>query len=79
VDCLRFLIKEQVLAPDDLKAEFGTEVAPVDLLSHCFPRALTELSLEDREAILLCDMQGMTQSDYRFAPLLPLASIGDEI
>ena len=63
VDRLR-LTKEQVPLPDDLSAESGTEFVPVDLLSHCLPRVLTELSPEDREAVLLCDMQGMTQKDF---------------
>lgn len=63
VDRLR-LTKEQVPLPDDLSAETITEFVPVDLLSHCLPRVLTELSAEDREAVLLCDMQGITQKDY---------------
>ena len=58
------MTKEQVPLPDDLSAESLSEVAPVDLLSHCLPRVLTELSAEDREAILLCDMQGIKQNDY---------------
>ena len=59
VDRLR-LAKEQVPLPDDLLAEGATETDPVDLLSHCLPRVLSELSAEDREAIMLCDIQGMT-------------------
>ena len=74
VDRLR-LTKEQVPLPDDLKADTGTEFVPVDLLSHCLPRVLTELSPEDREAVLLCDMQGMAQKDYaqRLGITLPAA------
>jgi len=63
VDRLR-LTKDQVPLPDDLCAESAPVFAAVDLLSHCLPRVLSELSLEDREAITLCDMQGMTQKDY---------------
>ena len=63
VDRLR-LSKEQVPLPDDLAADTALELLPVDLLSHCLPRVLTELSPEDREVILLCDMQGMTQKDF---------------
>ena len=55
------LSKEQVPLPDDLQAESPSEPAPVDLLSHCLPRVLLELSTEDREAIVLCDIQRMTQ------------------
>ena len=50
--------------PDDLSAPPDAEIEPVDLLSHCLPRVLSELSPEDREAITLCDMQAMTQKDY---------------
>ena len=63
VDRLR-LTKEQVPLPDDLCEQSVSGVEPVDLLSHCLPRVLSELSAEDREAVLLCDMQGMTQKDY---------------
>ena len=74
VDRLR-LTKDQVPLPDDLSAEFATDFNPVDLLSHCLPRVLTEISPEDREAILLCDMQGMSQKDYakRLGLSLPAA------
>ena len=63
VDRLR-LTKEQVPLPDDLHAELTAEPVPVDLLSHCLPRVLSELSQEDREAIMLCDIQGMTQKSF---------------
>ena len=63
VDRLR-LAKEQVPLPDDLVAEGAPETAPVDLLSHCLPRVLSELSAEDRDAIVLCDIQGMTQKAF---------------
>ena len=74
VDRLR-LSKEQVPLPDDLCEQSISGVEPVDLLSHCLPRVLSELSPEDREAITLCDMQGMTQKDYalRLGLSLPAA------
>ena len=74
IDRLR-LTKEQVPLPDDLRADPITAIAPVDLLSHCLPRVLTELNPEDREAILLCDMQGITQNEYaqRLGLSLPAA------
>ena len=63
IDRLR-LSKEQVPLPDDL-CELSTPAPDaVDLLSHCLPRVLSELSPEDREAITFCDMQAMTQKDY---------------
>ncbi len=63
VDRLR-LTKAQVPLPDDLLVESQPETDPVDLLSHCLPRVLSELSAEDRDAIMLCDIQGMTQKAF---------------
>ncbi len=63
VDRLR-LTKEQVPLPDDLFTEAPQQTDPVDLLSHCLPRVLSELSVEDREAIVLCDIQGLTQKAF---------------
>ena len=39
-------------------------LAPVDLLSACLPRVLTELAAEDREALELCDIGGMSQKAF---------------
>ena len=63
VDRLR-LTRERVPLPDDLLAEVPPETDPVDLLSHCLPRVLSELSAADRESIVLCDIQGMTQNSF---------------
>lgn len=49
--------------PDDLAApEPG--FAPVERLSACLPRVLSELAVEDREALALCDLGGMTQQAF---------------
>jgi len=37
---------------------------PVEDLSECLPRILSELSQEDREAISLCDFNGISQQEY---------------
>jgi RNA polymerase sigma-70 factor, ECF subfamily len=63
IDRLR-LTKEQVPLPDDLAAEVADAPPAVDGLSQCLPRVLTELSAQDREAITLCDIEGMTQQDF---------------
>jgi RNA polymerase sigma-70 factor (ECF subfamily) len=63
VDRLR-LAKEQLPLPEDLVVEPVEEAAPVDGLSQCLPRVLAELSPQDREAITLCDIEGMTQQDF---------------
>lgn len=57
------LKKEQVDLPEDLVHETD-EPAAVDSLAACLPRALSELSEEDREAITLCDLEGLSQEDY---------------
>ncbi|MBI5923807.1 MAG: RNA polymerase sigma factor SigZ [Betaproteobacteria bacterium] len=74
IDRLR-LTKTQVPLPDDLCAEPEPELRPVDDLTQCIPRVLSELSRVDREAIVLCDLQGMTQQAYaqKLGLLLPAA------
>ena len=53
--------------PDDLgelPASAESE-DPVDSLAQaCLPRVLSELDPQDREAIELCDLQGMAQAEY---------------
>lgn len=63
VDRLR-LTKAQIPLPDDLPAEEELGPAPVEQLSQCLPRVLSELSPDDREAITLCDIEGLTQQAY---------------
>lgn len=74
IDRLR-LAKDQVPLPDDLAAEPAEGPPPVDGLSQCLPRALAELSAQDREAITLCDIEGITQQDFarRIGLSLPAA------
>ncbi|MFN3884573.1 MAG: sigma-70 family RNA polymerase sigma factor [Rhodocyclaceae bacterium] len=73
IDRLR-MTKELVELPDDL-AEEVEEVPLVDSLTQCLPRVLSELSAQDREAITLCDIEGMTQQEYakRLGLSLPAA------
>jgi len=49
--------------PDELVA-VADETDTVDTLTACLPRVLSELSADDREAITLCDLQGMRQADF---------------
>ena len=49
--------------PDDLEVA-PDETQTVDELTACLPRVLSELSSEDREAITLCDLQGMAQAEF---------------
>lgn len=57
------LKREMVELPTDLGAE-SAEPAAVDSLAACLPRVLLELSPEDREAITLCDIEGLPQDEY---------------
>lgn len=54
-------IHEEV--PEQLPEEKPVE-EPVVHLSQCLPSALDQLSPEDREAIELCDLDGMSQVEY---------------
>lgn len=62
VDRLR-VARVNIELPDDLAA-LTDEVDAVDSLTVCLPRVLSELSAPDREAIMLCDLQGMAQADF---------------
>jgi RNA polymerase sigma-70 factor (ECF subfamily) len=55
--------RDLIELPADLASE-AAEVATVDSLVACLPRVLSELSPEDREAIMLCDLQGLPQDEY---------------
>jgi RNA polymerase sigma-70 factor (ECF subfamily) len=57
------LSRDMVELPQDLAAHVD-EMAPVDSLVGCLPRVLSELAADDREAITLCDLEGMRQEDY---------------
>ncbi len=73
VDRLR-LAKPEVPLPEDL-AEVPVAPPAVDALSACLPRVLAELSAEDREAITLCDLEGLTRQAFaeRLGLTLPAA------
>ncbi len=67
--------RETVALPEDLVAgDDAEEIDEVDRLSGCLPRALSELSAEDREVIELCDLGGVTQA--RFAAMKGLSLAG---
>jgi RNA polymerase sigma-70 factor, ECF subfamily len=57
------LQRDQVELPDDLTIS-NDEPATIDSLAACIPRVLSELAESDREAILMCDLQGMKQEEY---------------
>jgi RNA polymerase sigma-70 factor (ECF subfamily) len=66
--------REEVELPEDLPAE-AVERAAVETLDQCLPRVLSELSAEDREALVSCDLQGLPQEEYarRHGITLPAA------
>lgn len=55
--------RDSIELPEDLACEEEAP-PPVDSLAACLPRVLAELSAEDREALTLCDLEGMRQEDY---------------
>ncbi|HEX8980413.1 MAG TPA: sigma-70 family RNA polymerase sigma factor [Parasulfuritortus sp.] len=57
------LKREEIELPEELAAE-SDEPDAVDSLAACLPRALAELSEEDRDALTLCDLENMNQTDY---------------
>jgi len=57
------LARDTVELPEDLSADTQEEAA-VDSLAACLPRVLSDLSPEDREAITLCDLEGLPQEEY---------------
>jgi len=57
------LRREEVELPQDLPAEAQVR-APVETLDQCLPRVLSELSAEDREALVLCDLEGLPQEQF---------------
>lgn len=65
--------RQTVALPEDLAAP-ADEPDTVDSLTACLPRVLSELSVEDREAITLCDLQGMAQAEFAAAKGLSLSA-----
>ena len=54
---------QMIELPDDLVAH-AEDVDTVDALTGCLPRVLSELSADDRDALTLCDLQGMPQAEF---------------
>lgn len=63
---------EQVELSDDLPTS-NEEPPTVDSLAACIPRILSELTEKDREAIMLCDLQGIKQEEFARAAGLSLS------
>jgi RNA polymerase sigma-70 factor (ECF subfamily) len=70
--------RHTVALPEDL-ASPQEALEAVDSLTGCLPRVLSELSPEDREAITLCDLQGLSQADYAAARGLSLSAAKSRI
>ncbi|PUE39048.1 sigma-70 family RNA polymerase sigma factor [Limnohabitans sp. Bal53] len=72
----------QVPLPDDIEQLALPEVAvdSVDALAQaCLPRVLDELDAQDREAIELCDLQGMDQATYALSQNISLSAAKSRI
>ncbi|MBK5206554.1 MAG: sigma-70 family RNA polymerase sigma factor [Polaromonas sp.] len=70
--------RNTVALPEDLAAA-ADEPETVDTLTACLPRVLSELSTEDRDAITLCDLEGMAQSEFAAAKGLSLSAAKSRI
>lgn len=66
--------RPHVPLPEDLAAPLAERPAPVDTLSQCLPRVLSELAEKDRQAIRYCDIEGHSQQ--ALAELLGLSLAG---
>ncbi|NMM38548.1 MAG: sigma-70 family RNA polymerase sigma factor [Glaciimonas sp.] len=55
--------RETVVLPEDIPAP-AFESETVDNLTACLYRVLSELSAEDCDAIMLCDIQAMSHAEY---------------
>lgn len=55
--------KVMLALSDDIPAAADQE-DPVASLAACLPRALAELAERDRDALMLCDLEGMKQEHY---------------
>lgn len=75
IDRYRLSRDEVELDESLLPATDAETIAPVDSLSQCIPRVLSELSAEDREAITLCDIEEISQQEFadRIGLSLPAA------
>ena len=65
--------REMVALPEELPQEDLAQDA-VDQLSACLPRVLGELPPADRQAIELCDLQGLSQAEYALKAGLTLSA-----
>lgn len=61
IDRYRLAKDEMPLDDEPELVDAPYEIAPVEALSQCLPRVLSELSCEVREAITLCDIEGLSQ------------------
>ena len=70
----RRLEKHAVPLPDDL-VEKSEDGRPVDALSECLARVLSELPAADREILQQCDIDGVKQQAFADAHRLSLSAV----
>lgn len=68
------LHRETTELPDDIP-EPDEQTEPIIALGECVRRVLTELSIEDRDIIEQCDMNGMKQQAYADTHNLTLPAV----
>ncbi len=70
--------KGSVRLPAELMSE-SEELRPVDALSECLERVLSELSVDDREILRRCDIEGVKQQDFATTHGLTLPAVKSRI
>jgi RNA polymerase sigma-70 factor (ECF subfamily) len=75
----RRLEKRAVPLPDDLPEKSEDGGRPVDALSECLARVLSELPAADREILQQCDIEGIKQQSFADAHGLSLAAVKSRI
>jgi len=72
------LQRDMVELPDDIAVDMPDSEAIEDL-SACIPRILSELSLDDREVITRCDIEGMGQQSFATMKGISLSAVKSRI
>jgi RNA polymerase sigma-70 factor (ECF subfamily) len=66
--------KRAVRLPDESMGE-SEELPPVDALSECLERVLSELRADDREILRRCDIEGLKQQEFAVAHKVSLPAV----
>ena len=74
-----FRLQKNFIELDHDISDEQPEIAAVETLSACLPRALQDLTEDEREVITLCDLEGLNQADYAKQKNISLAGAKSRI